>query len=332
MKKQNYFQFIGIDVSKLTFDIGIIDELNHQESYCFENTTKGIRSFFQLLRKRKISFESTFICMEHTGIYGCLILKLLVEKEAHLCVEMPLKIQKSLGLQRGKSDKIDALRIAKYARKNYEELEIYIPNIRVLDNLKALVNVRRQLVKSQLDLKKYPNELKSFDKEIYKLVEKNTRKTLKTLEQEIKRIDKEIDQLILSDENLKSHMKLVTSVTGVGKITAVYLCVFTNMFNRYQTPKQLACYCGIAPFEYSSGTSIRRRSKVHYIANKTLKKHLHLCALAAIRYDPEINKYYNRKLEEGKSKMLIINNVRNKLVQRICAVIKRQEPYVKIIA
>ena len=63
------------------------------------------------------------------------------------------------------------------------------------------------------------------------------------------------------------------------------------------------------------------------MANKTLKKQLHLCALAAIQYDLEIKTYYNRKVEEGKSKMLVINNVRNKLVHRVCAVIKKQQPY-----
>ncbi|WP_299897690.1 IS110 family transposase, partial [uncultured Aquimarina sp.] len=116
------------------------------------------------------------------------------------------------------------------------------------------------------------------------------------------------------------------------KITALYLAIFTNMFTRYQNAKQLACYCGVVPFEHTSGTSIRKRSKVHHMANKTLKKQLHLCALSAIQYDLELKNYYNRKVEEGKSKMLVINNVRNKLVHRVCAVIKRQQPYQKAAA
>ncbi len=110
------------------------------------------------------------------------------------------------------------------------------------------------------------------------------------------------------------------------------MTIHTNFFTRYDTPKQLAFYCGVVPFEYSSGTSIKKRSKVHHMANKSLKKHLHLGALAAMTYDPELKAYYIRKVEEGKSKMLVINNIRNKLIHRVCAVIKRQQPYIKIAA
>ncbi len=104
------------------------------------------------------------------------------------------------------------------------------------------------------------------------------------------------------------------------------------MFTRYENAKQLACYCGVVPFEHSSGTSIKKRSKVHHMANKTLKKQLHLCALSAKTYDPELKAYFERKVKEGKPKMLVINNVRNKLVHRICAVIKKQQPYIKTVA
>ena len=85
---------------------------------------------------------------------------------------------------------------------------------------------------------------------------------------------------------------------------------------RYDNAKQLACYCGVVPFDYSSGTSIKKRSRVHHMANKTLKKQLHLCAMSAIQNDPELKAYYNRKIEEGKPKMLVINNVRNKLIHK----------------
>ncbi|TGV03404.1 transposase [Flavivirga rizhaonensis] len=82
----------------------------------------------------------------------------------------------------------------------------------------------------------------------------------------------------------------------------------------------------------SSGSSVQKRSRVHHIANKTMKKQLHMCALSAVRHDPELKIYYERKANEGKNKMLVLNNVRNKLVLRVCAVIKRQKPYQKRVA
>ena len=124
MNKQNFSQFIGIDISKFTFDVAIIDTNKKSSSYVFENTTKGIKAFLRLLKNQKMNLSETFICMEHTGIYGKLIITKLVEKQANICVEMSLKIKRSLGLQRGKNDKVDALRIATYAAKNLSLIHI----------------------------------------------------------------------------------------------------------------------------------------------------------------------------------------------------------------
>ena len=95
----------------------------------------------------------------------------------------------------------------------------------------------------------------------------------------------------------------------------------------YTTARQLACYAGVVPFEHTSGKSVRSKPKVHFMANKKLKKQFHMCALSAITSDPELKQYFKRKVEEGKSKMLVINNVRNKLVHRVCACIKNDKMY-----
>ncbi|MFA7687196.1 MAG: transposase [Moheibacter sp.] len=88
-------------------------------------------------------------------------------------------------------------------------------------------------------------------------------------------------------------------------------------------------YCGIAPFEYSSGSSIRGRTRVNHLADKKMKSLLHLLCLTAIRHDEELKLYYLRKKEEGKHSLLVLNSVKCKLVSRIFAVIKRDTPFVK---
>lgn len=332
MKKQNFSHFIGIDISKSTFDVAIIVNNHDTSSYVFDNNTKGINAFLRLMKNQKIELSDCLICMEHTGIYGKLIVSKLVERQANICVEMSLKVIRSLGVQRGKNDRIDAIRIAQYASKNYQELEQYQPMPEVLEQIKLLITIREKLVKSKTDLTKYPKELKQFAPELSKIANKNIRKSLKTFNNEIERIEQEIKSLILSDDKLNKTIALVTSVTGIGLFTALYLAIYTNLFTRYQSHKQLACYCGVVPFEHVSGSSIKKKAKVHHMANKTLKKQLHLCAMAALTHDPEIKAYYNRKVQEGKSKMLVINNIRNKLIIRVCAVVKRQQPYIKVAA
>ena len=91
--------------------------------------------------------------------------------------------------------------------------------------------------------------------------------------------------------------------------------------------KKLACYCGVAPFEYRSGTSVYGQPGTSSFANKVLKQDLHLASMSAIRHHPELREYYKRKREEGKGKMTILNAIRNKLLHRIVAVVKRGTPY-----
>ena len=110
----------------------------------------------------------------------------------------------------------------------------------------------------------------------------------------------------------------------------MYLIAYTNGFTRFKNSRKFASYCGIAPFPYQSGISIRGKTKVNHLANKKLKTLLDLCAKSAIQYNAEMKQYYERRIKEGKAKMSTINIVRNKLLSRIFAVVQRGTPYVNI--
>lgn len=331
MKKQNFSHFVGIDISKSSFDVAILpsNSTGESEFLVFENTQKGINLFIKTLKSNDLIFEQIFFCMEHTGIYGNLIISKLVELNATFCVEMSLKILRSTAIHRGKNDKLDALRIAKYALKNFDELDLYAPTKEVLLKVRLLLSLREKLMLFNVNINKHPKEVEVYNPELHETIEKTTKKITRFIVKQIKQVELDIQQLILNDNELKTKTQLAMSVPGIGKITALYLACFTNLFNKYNSPKQLACYCGVAPFEYSSGTSVYRKPRVHHMANKILKKHLHMGAMSAIRNDNELRNYFERKVEEGKNKMLVLNNVRNKMIQRLCAVISRGTPYLK---
>jgi transposase len=323
--------FLGIDVSKEYFDAVVILNGNKQNTFHnqFVNDYKGIQALRKWLKEQNATFENTLICLEHTGMYGKLLIKYLMLFKFELWVEMSLKIIRSIGVQRGKNDKIDAERIANYAMKNVDEAVPYKAPRKEVDKIRNLLSLREKLVVTKASLLRNVQELKSFDLEVAKLSEKLQKSTLKGIDLDLKSIEKQLDKLINEDENLSRIFKISTSVTGVGKVTALFLICFTNEFTMYNTPRQLACYAGVVPFEHTSGKSVRSKPKVHYMANKKLKKQLHMCALSAITSDPELKIYYNRKVEEGKSKMLVINNVRNKLVHRICACVRENKMFEK---
>lgn len=325
--------FIGIDISKEYFDAFLIAENGNRKHNQFSNTSKGVREFLKWFKGEKLKIEDTLICMEHTGMYGKVLSTLLVAKKCNLWIEMSLRIIRSIGIQRGKNDKIDSERIALYALKNQENAVLFKAPKKALDKIRALLALREKMIVFKASLVRNVNELKSFDKDICKTTQQYQKLAVKGINADIKKIEKELDNLIVQDTNLEKIFNNIVSVPGVGKITALFLICFTHEFTSFKNPRELACYCGVVPFEYTSGKSIRAKPKVHYMANKKLKKQLHMCALSSVMHNPEMKTYFNRKVEEGKNKMLILNNVRNKLIHTICACVRENRPYeVRIVA
>ena len=126
-----------------------------------------------------------------------------------------------------------------------------------------------------------------------------------------------------------TSLSLVGHLRNIVGLTMEDAMVYTNGFTILKDTRKLACYCGVAPFEYSSGSSIRGKTKVHYMANKKLKCNLHMASLSAIKLDADMKTYYERKVAEGKNKMSVLNAVKNKLLARVVAVVNKGEEYVK---
>lgn len=329
-----FSNFLGIDVSKEYFDAVVIlnSDRNNTILNQFTNDSKGLKELTNWLKSYQSNAENTLACMEHTGLYGKIITQHLLAKEFTVWVEMSLKIIRSLGVQRGKNDKVDAHRIAYYAMKNHEEAQFYQSPRKIVDKIRKLLTLRDHLVKTKALLIKNTNELKEFEPELAKLSQKYSKSTIQGIEKDLKNIEKELDKVIEDDEKLSNLFEKAISVIGIGKVTALLLICFTNEFTMYENPRQLACYCGVVPFEYSSGKSVRAKPKVHYMANKTLKKQLHMCALSSITAKGELKDYFERKVAEGKNKMLVINNIRNKLIHRVCACIRDNKLYERKVA
>jgi transposase len=328
--KMEFKNFIGIDVSKNTFDFALVkdNKVSMPISEVAPNDHSGIVKLEEFVKKQGLKLEETLFCMEHTGIYCRLLSQYLAERKYHVWLEMPVQILRSLGIQRGKNDRLDAKRIAEYACLKKDKAVLWQPPREVVIQINDFLTLRDRLIASRKSLKQPIKEFKdSGFKDTAKLIESRCINTLNAIDKEIQQIEKELDDLINKDSNLKKLHKLATSVPGIGNITALTMLYFTNEFKLYSNAKQLACYCGVAPFEHTSGTSLKGKPRVSNFANKKLKKLLHLVAMSSISSNRELSQYYTRKVSEGKNKMLVINAVRNKILQRLCAVIKRETPY-----
>lgn len=321
--------FIGIDISKKTLDVAVL----HQNEFLYQetilNNKRSLRSLISALSKKGIDFSKSIFCGEFTGIYAMPLINFCLEKDLNLWMENAYHIKQSQGLKRGKNDKVDASRIANYAFRNkYDYKGFELPR-KVIKDLKVLINQRKRLlaVKKQLTMAMGEKQFRSPSEN--KLMKTHSANTIKGLKKDLQVLEVKINSLVKSDEALKQQYNIVTSVDGVGPVTAINMIVVTNEFKDISEAKKFACYSGVVPFQYTSGTSVNSKSKVSKMANHQMKTLLHMAALSSIRIKGEIQDFYHRKIEEGKNKMSILNAIRNKIVLRVFACVKNNRMYQK---
>jgi len=320
---------IGIDVSKLVLDVFILSCKFH---FQVENSPAGFAQLLEMCcSKLDVTRKGLHVCFEHTGRYSRLIAVFLEQSEITFSQIPALDIKASKGISRGKTDKADARDIALYAWRKKGELEPTKLQSAQTSELRQLVALRDKLIKHRTA---YKNSIRDLQDCYYEgetdFIRTSQVKMINHLNEEIKNVEERMDQIIGSMPEWKKNYQLIISVRGIGPVISRYLIIYTENFTRFANYKKFACYAGIAPFEYASGSSVRGRTRVHSCANKQLKSLLNMAAMNAIQINGEYKLYYQRRKKEGKNNMSTLNIIRNKLLSRIFAVVKRQTPYVDL--
>ncbi len=328
-KKTN---FVGVDISKDTLDLFLIDDQHSRTGHekNVSNDISGFESIEKWISSKNMKISDCVFCLEHTGNYGLLLFAWLEQKDVVYCVEPAIQIKRSIELTRGKNDAVDAKRIAEYVYANKHKLNPFKLPAEVIIQAKQLLTYRDQLVRIRTSLK---NSLKShqqyenitqlkLSEEIKKQIQENNSRILNT--------ENEILRIIGNNQEIKRNFDVIRSVKGVGLLIAAYMIVTTNNFTSFSNGRKYACYAGVAPFEHSSGSSIKGKTRVSHLANKKIKTLLSNGAYSAIKHDPELKNYYKRKIAEGKDNNLIINAIKCKMINRIFAVQKRQSKFIDI--
>jgi len=322
---------VGIDVSKSWLDAHVLSS-EGREGYALRvnNKTEGFVKLIKWIRKQTaVESDQWLFCMEHTGVYSYGLNAFLQDHSIAQSMVNALAIKRSMGVIRGKNDKADARVIAQYAFRFQDKLkEFHLPT-ESLQKLKIQLSQRERMIdmKRQLDLSM--ESMETLPLNFTKEARAQNRKLRKQLQKNIIEMDSVIRATIQSDADLKNQSQLIESVPGIGPQTCAHILVTTQGMKQFSDSRKYATYCGVAPFEYSSGSSYRGKTKVHYLANHKMKSLLHMAALNASVYDPDIKSYYERKKAEGKNPMSILNAIRFKLIDRVFAVVKRNEQYDK---
>lgn len=312
----NIYQFIGVDVSKDKFDTAHFIN-NKPHSNIFTNNLKGHKEFLKYLKQYG---PHVWVCMEATGHYSEVIAEFLIANKIRVSVINPWQI-KSYGravLSRNKTDKLDAKLIARYAETmKHEE---FIQRSESQKALKDLLNLLNTLKAQHTQLS---NQLHSARSQTAK---KLLRKLIRALEKEIEGVEKEIAELTKKSDSFNENIKLITSIKGVGKLTAYQLLAHVPDINRFSNAKQFAAFMGITPKHHQSG-KLKGKTTLSRLGNPSLRKALYMAAMVSKRCNESIAPFVSRLKERGKQPKVIICAVMRKLAHIIFGILKNKRPF-----
>ena len=326
---QSNEKFIGIDVSKRTLDVALSDSKEHLHT---SNNADGFKQLKAWIRSLQIDISACWFVLEYTGGYEYRLVQFLQAKGIRFTCVPGLEIKKSLGMQRGKSDSLDAKRIATYGSEKHVKLRPHKVCNAAITRLRQLLAQRSSFVKIRKAQEHRVKELVSMmDIPAGDALIRHYKQAVSFAEKMIEKTEACIKNVVDSEASMSRNFKLLTSIPGIGKVNGWMTIAFTDNFEKFADARKYGAYSGVVPYDHQSGTSIKGKSRISHMANKGIKAELSMAAKTSVQHDPEMKQYYSRRIEMGKHHMSVMNEVRFKLILRMFAVVNKQEMYVKSI-
>lgn len=310
--------WVGIDISKDTFDAAWVLEgkKNHLK---LENCTNG---FKRLLTEAPAGAR---FAMEATGEYHLNCARYLSSRGKSVSVLNPfaVKMHMQSDLRRCKNDKADSYSIAKFAAEKNTECwacptddEIKLKHLdAVIDNLQKQIRQSKNVLHSLTQVSLRDDLAVSIIK-----------KTISGLESLMERARNK--QLEMIESSRKEEAALASSIPGIGLETSIKFFTHVGNINRFDSSRSLISWIGLTPRNAQSGTSIHKNGGISRMGCTRLRSQFYMCAVVAIKYNPDCRAFYNRLKESGKPSKVALIAVANKLIRQLFAVLTKKEAYV----
>ncbi len=258
----------------------------------FTNKKEVFQAFVTWIKSsvKKINPDKLLLCGEKTGKYSLALSNFLYAKGYSIWLDSRLRIKKSLGISRGKSDKADSLKIALYVYRYQDIAVCYVPLSKNVSRLKELFLYRQHLVSQMKAIAVRKKVTDDFKKELgdVRFIVNSSTKIIQQIKATIKKCDEKMQELIEKDEELKTTHDSITSVKGISLINATAFIAYTNNFKDFgNNAKKIATYWGVAVFAQESGTSVHKVARVSKIASKMLKSLLTQAARITVKWKPK---------------------------------------------
>lgn len=312
---ENYPPQLGIDVSKFKLDVVLLLPTGTHTA-TFANTAKGFQALVRWLARFQTSPR---VCLEATGTYGLPIARFLHERGLPVSIVNPMAIHffGRTQMSRNKTDAHDAMLIARYAQ--YHPPRLWQPPTPAQEQLQQRVRVREQLLESRVVAQQHLESAPAASAKLF-------RAHLRLLDHQIATLEKQLQQAIQTDALLQKAVTLLTTIPGVGFVTAVTVLAIIPPLDQLESARQLAAFAGLTPRQHQSGI-FSGRSRLSKMGHRRLRKALYFPALTALRCNSRVQSLAIRLAQKGKGKMVIVGAAMRLLTHLIFGVLKNQTPF-----
>lgn len=311
-------QCVGIDIAKKDFEItfsvcDVFREIDYLGSRKFINDFSGFKAFNKWVGKfEKKSIPLQFV-MEATGVYHEHLAHFLFDLNLDVSVVLPKRAKdfsKTLKVKKT-TDKIASRYLSVMGLE--KKLDLWVKPPEIYAKLKRLGREKGQVQGRIVQLK---NQLHAEDSCVWpsKSSIKRMKQTLKLLQKQKQEIINEIKKVVDSDKNLKAKVEKITTIPGVGLVTAAAVIGETHGFNQIRNKRQLVSYAGYDIINQESGSSIRTKPRISKRGNKNIRKAMHMPALSSIRAGGNSKDLFVRLVSRSGIKMKGVVAVQRKLL------------------
>jgi len=311
---------LGIDSSKLKFNVCLINTQGKLKHKVFPNNPAGCEQLNEWLTKQGI--DSVHACLEATGTYSERVALSLYQAGHTVSVVNPAAVKAfaQSRLSRTKTDRVDPELIARFCLA--QQPPRWTPQPEEVRALQALVRRLESLIEMRV-----AEENRRTSGITVALVRQSVEEHLSYLNEQLKRTESLIRNHINKHPTLKQQSALLDSIPGIAETTAALLLAEMTDITQYRSARQVAAYAGLVPRERQSGTSLRGRARLSKIGNARLRKALYFPAITALRCSPFFKAWAKGLQERGKCKMTVICAVMRKLLHVAYGVLKNGKPF-----
>jgi len=325
-------QAAGIDVAQneLVVSLGSMNHDTGTDIFAFKtfpNSAKGFKDLVIWVNKVSIKGVKVRYVMEATGVYHEKLAYYLSEQQQEVSIVLPNKISNYFRTLDIKTitDKTASQAICRFGLER--KLEVWQKPKKIFKDLKQLTRERDQLIADRTSLK---NQLHAEQAEAFP-----NESSIKRLSKRMQLIDKqdleikaEIAELVKKDTELVKKIANITTIPGVGKLTAVIVLAETNGFELIKNKKQLVSYSGLDIRLKDSGTSVKSKPRISKKGNRHLRKALYMPALAAMRFNEHHKAVFVRLVSRHGIKMKAAVAVQRKILELIYTIYKTDKDYI----